>query len=257
MPKLYCISDVHGFYDEMIEALDKAGFDPNNEDHWLISCGDCLDRGSQPQEVIDYLSSLPRCILVKGNHSDLIMDCLNRGFPYGNDMHNGTFRTILDLAPNAKTFESACIIAHEKVKPFVDKMVNYFETENYIFVHSWIPVICDDDLPAYYTRNRKFKFTPDWRYAYNYEWKDARWGNPFDLAANGLNQTGKTIVHGHWGNSHFWAQEKGLSEYGDDACFNICEHNSCIGLDATTALSKRVNVLVLKDEFLEKPIDNH
>lgn len=31
MPKLYIISDVHGFYDEMRTALDKAGFDPTDE----------------------------------------------------------------------------------------------------------------------------------------------------------------------------------------------------------------------------------
>lgn len=45
MAKLFCISDVHGFYNEMREALDNAGFDPNNEEHWLISLGDIWDRG--------------------------------------------------------------------------------------------------------------------------------------------------------------------------------------------------------------------
>ena len=48
MPKFFVISDVHGFYNEMREALDEAGFDPNNENHLLISCGDNWDRGPQP-----------------------------------------------------------------------------------------------------------------------------------------------------------------------------------------------------------------
>ena len=37
MPKLFVVSDIHGFYDEMMNALDEAGFDPSNEEHWLIS----------------------------------------------------------------------------------------------------------------------------------------------------------------------------------------------------------------------------
>lgn len=42
MKKFFVVSDVHGFYDEMIEALNKAGFDKNNKDHVFISCGDLL-----------------------------------------------------------------------------------------------------------------------------------------------------------------------------------------------------------------------
>jgi hypothetical protein len=38
--KYFVIADPHGFYDEMIKALDEAGFDKDNEDHWLVSCGD-------------------------------------------------------------------------------------------------------------------------------------------------------------------------------------------------------------------------
>ena len=42
---LYCVSDVHSFYDELMTALTKAGFDINNEEHIFVSCGDLLDRG--------------------------------------------------------------------------------------------------------------------------------------------------------------------------------------------------------------------
>jgi hypothetical protein len=31
MPKFFVVSDVHGFYEEMIEALNKAGFEYNAE----------------------------------------------------------------------------------------------------------------------------------------------------------------------------------------------------------------------------------
>ena len=246
MPKLFVVSDVHSYYDEMKKALDEAGFDPCNESHWLISCGDALDRGPQTQEVIDYLMGLPRCILIKGNHDSLIMDCLIRAYPQSHDHHNGTFRSIIDLAPNAENFYDACAVAYEKVNPFVDRMVNYFETKNYIFVHSFIPLKCNDKLPMYYTRNRKFEFNPDWRYAHASDWETARWGNPFELAEQGFLPE-KTLVFGHWG-----TYEQRPEIYDGEDFFDPIYGEGYIGIDATTALSGKVNVLVLEDEFLEE-----
>ena len=81
MAKLFVISDVHGYYDEMRAALDAAGFDENNKEHWLIGCGDYIDRGEQPQEVINYLENLPRKILVKGNHEELLKELLDSREP--------------------------------------------------------------------------------------------------------------------------------------------------------------------------------
>ena len=66
--KYFVVADVHGFYDEMKAALDEAGFDPENENHTLISCGDVIDRGKRPNEVVKYLVNLPRKILIRGNH---------------------------------------------------------------------------------------------------------------------------------------------------------------------------------------------
>lgn len=251
MSKFYVFSDVHGFADELKEALKESGFDVNNPEHIAVCLGDPLDRGSQPQEVIDYLMSLPRKILVKGNHSILLMECIQRGYPLAHDWHNGTVQTIMDLAPKAKTFDAACTIAYEKVKNLINSEVNYYESANYIFVHSFIPLINEDGLPAYYTRNRKFSFNPDWRNASDEEWKGAMWGNPFDLAMKGLNQTGKIIVCGHWHCSAGWAVEKGLSEFGYDACFEPYYYkDKLIMLDAMTVHSGKVNMLVLEDEFL-------
>lgn len=254
MPKLFVISDVHGFYNEMKRALDDAGFDPENENHWLIGCGDYFDRGHQPAQVMRYLKGLPRKILVRGNHELLFKECCDRGFWLGHDLQNGTMDTICELGGEkyGHSFDECCVIAQQRVKLFFDSMVNYFETEHYIFVHSFIPLKNLDGLPMYYTRNRKFEFNPDWRNAHTSEWEAATWGNPFDLAKQGLNQTGKIMIHGHWSNSYYWAFQEGRSEYGEDAKWDICEHDNCIGLDATTARSGKVNILVLEDNFMEK-----
>lgn len=243
------LSDVHGFYDEMIIALNEVEFNPNSD--VLISLGDYVDRGPKPLETIQYLQSLPRKILVKGNHEQLLLDCINRGYPLSHDIHNGTAQTIADLSPKAKDFKVVCAVAYDKIKDFIDGMVDYFETKNYIFVHSWVPLINKDGLPAYYTRDREFEFNPGWREASTKDFEDARWGNPFALAESGLNQTGKTIVFGHWATEHKWAEVEGRQDFDDKAKFDPYYGDGYIGIDGTTAYSGKVNVLVIEDEFLE------
>ena len=249
MPKFFVVSDVHGFYHEMLDALDNAGFDPNNEDHWLISCGDNFDRGPCPEDVMVYFKLLPRKILVRGNHEDLLMECINRGYGLSHDFSNGTVQTILDLAPNAQPFHVACAVAEERVRDFIDSMVNYFETKNYIFVHSWVPLNCDDDFPPYYIRNRKFSKMEDWRCASDLEWEDARWGNPFELAEKGL-LPDKTLVFGHWHCSEGWAIAEDRSDFGEDARFDPFYGDGFIAIDGCTAHTHKVNVLVLEDESI-------
>jgi hypothetical protein len=129
MAKLFCVSDVHGFYNELKAALDAVGFDHNNEEHWLITCGDHFDRGSQPIEVMNYLNSLPRKVLVKGNHESLLRDLCDRGYPGGHDYSNGTFDTVCELgnAGLGNSFDECCLVAYNRTKNFIDGMVDYFE----------------------------------------------------------------------------------------------------------------------------------
>ena len=251
MPKLFVVSDIHGFYDEMIDALDEVGFDENNHEHWLISLGDTMDRGTQPHKVLRYLKGLERKILIKGNHESLIQDCCERGYWMGHDMSNGTFDTICALgdADLGCTFDECCDIAWKRVKLFFNSMVDYFETKNYIFVHSFIPLISKDGLPMYYTKNRDFAFNPDWRNASKEDWEEARWGNPFDLAEKGF-LPDKTLVFGHWATEHKWAEIEGRKDFDKNAHFDIYYGDGYIGIDGTTAYSGKVNVLVFEDDFV-------
>lgn len=249
--KLFVISDIHGYYDEMIVALNEAGFDPKNENHMLITCGDHFDRGAQPGLVMKYLRNLPRKVLVRGNHEQLLEELCERGFSHSYDYSNGTVATVNALGWSVgDDFYEQCVYVQKRVKSFFDEMVDYFETENYIFVHSWIPLINKDGLPAHHTRGRKFKFNPDWRNASKQEWEDARWGNPYALAAEGL-KPDKTIVFGHWHCSTGWVQKEGCSEFGDDAKFDIFYGDGFISIDACTAHTHKVNVLVLEDDLLD------
>src|SRR5574344_676699 len=99
MKKYFVTSDIHGFYNEFISALDRSGFNIDNPDHILIICGDIFDRGNQPLQIYTFLNSLPkeRRILVRGNHEFLLQDLVQRGYPESHDEHNGTIDTLYQL----------------------------------------------------------------------------------------------------------------------------------------------------------------
>lgn len=249
--KFFFFSDCHGNKDALEVAIDKSGFDKDNPNHWLIGLGDYFDRFRQPQEIMDYLNGIERKILALGNHEQLLLDCVDRGYALSHDWHNGTAQTIIDLAPNAKSFEVACAVAYEKVKDFIDSMVNYIELKNHIGVHAFVPLKCNDDLPSHYIRNRNFEFNPDWRDATDKEWQDARWGNPYELAKQGL-LPDKTLIFGHFHTSYPRAKYEGQEEFGLEANFETYYGDGYIAIDGCiAAYNGQVNILVLEDEFLE------
>lgn len=249
MSKFYIISDVHGFYYEMREALNEAGFDPNDENSWLVSLGDEIDRGPNPGEVIDYLMNLPRAIFIKGNHQLLMEQMLKRGYAAKHDWSNGTMRSVLELAPEAQTADEGFEIAYRKLKPFFDQTINYLELNNHIFVHSWIPVINTTNLPMYSIQNGKFEFNPNWRNASDLEWEDSFWGNPYLLAEQGL-LPDKQIIFGHYHTSFARHRYDNEPEWGLGANFDPYYGKGYIGIDGCCAYSGKINCLVLEDDFI-------
>lgn len=246
IPKFFVTSDIHSFYTPLKEALDKVGFDPNNEEHWLIVCGDCFDRGYESEKVLHFLMSLQRKILVKGNHDILLEECCMREFPYSYDSSNGTRKTIQDLggAVYRRSFAECCCRTWDRLARYRELLVNYFETKNYIFVHSWIPIISQNGGYCKYDEN--------WRDASDNNWEEAMWGNPFDMHSLDINKTGKTIVFGHW---HCSTGHKMLghckSEFGEDAIWEPYYAEGVIGIDRCTAYTGECNVIVLEDELKE------
>lgn len=92
MKKYFIVTDIHSFYDEMIKALNTAGFDINNPEHIFVSLGDLLDRGEKPLQCLQFVNNLPddRKILIRGNHEDLIEAAIARKDFKSNDYSNGT-----------------------------------------------------------------------------------------------------------------------------------------------------------------------
>lgn len=239
--KYFVSADIHGFFDEWQKALKEKGFDLNNPNHKIIICGDLFDRGRQPKEIIDYiLAHKDKIILVRGNHEDLLEDMIRENYSSCVDEKNGTKQTIDDLRRilNLNDKYSMLEVSQKaNLQYVVDKCVNYYETEHYIFVHAFIPLSDDWEYDKY------------WRYASANRWKEARWINPVVLYKKNVYDPEKTIVCGHWHCSALWHEvnPNKYDEFGPKANFEpfISEH--IIAIDACTSYSKKVNVVIIED----------
>lgn len=228
MKKYFVFSDVHGHCGALTRALRDAGFEEANPEHIIISCGDMFDRGNGSVEILKWLEVFPpeRKILIKGNHEVLLRKCIDRKMVMSHDVSNGTVGTLLSFAemthPDGFTSIDEVYESADRYAPwrrYEDSLVNYYETEHYVFVHSWV-------APG------------DWRNATDDAWYKAMWDNPFSKAIGGKNNTGKTIVFGHWACRQYRNND-------DDSTVIL---PNCIGLDTCTVVSKKVNVLVIEEE---------
>lgn len=242
--KYFVISDIHSFYDEMMAALTSAGFDKDNPEHILISCGDLLDRGDKTIEVLKYINQLPRerKILVKGNHEELLENCLSREEFYQHDLQNGTLKTVMSLSGHNERwcFENeyhGCfkeVKNNKLLKDYYSCLQDYAEIGKYVFVHGWIP-------PIGLSPRR------NWRLG---DWHRARWVNGMKAWACKQRLRGRTIVCGHfhtsWG--HYNLRGQGSEWDKKRAIFSPFEDKGIIAIDAATAYTHKVNCLVIDME---------
>ena len=150
--------------------------------------------------------------------------------------------------------------------------VDYYELGKYIFVHSFIPVTKHINIEksrwsGYLVKDAPDEYDPNWRNAYSPNWEDARWGCPWKQFKAGLFdeeiKKGKVLVCGHWHASDFWNnleysedKEKWLDTYTDNPIFYSKNYPNIIALDACTAATDGINILVINgDESIE--IYNH
>lgn len=79
MVKIYAISDIHGYLDEFIDALNKI--DLSDKQSRLILLGDYMDNGSQSfqviSKIIEFEKIYPKQIITLfGNHEEWFYDWL-------------------------------------------------------------------------------------------------------------------------------------------------------------------------------------
>jgi len=286
--KYFVVSDIHSFGNILEKTLKKCGFNKRDKNHTLIVCGDIFDRGLDTIKVYNYLKSIPkkRCILIRGNHESLYFSLLNKYYPESHDFSNGTVSTFVQIAGydldvqydlrygyhmsygsyfEYEHIDPECKDKWRDIKKKVKESeitkwlqskqwINYYELDNYIFVHSFIPLKFheedyrgfNEDYCIYYGWVQAFEEKPNWRESTNEEWDKATWGCAYTFFDAGLfNQEkvkNKILVCGHYKCSAF--NEHYLNIETDDIYYG----KNLIAIDATTALSNKINVLIIDED---------
>ena len=255
--KLFVLSDIHSFYDAMMAALDKNGFDINNKSHQVVVCGDLFDRGPDAVKCFEFAKRMAdenRFTYIYGNHEELLQQCVREvAYMKGVGNHhvtNGTLDTIVQFTGLNK-FDLMAGFPFDKdklregiypVMEFIyDNAVDYAEFGDYIFVHGWVP--CNDKVTA---------VADNWN-TYDADWKRARWLNGMDAWHRGARVPGKTVVCGHWhcswGHSHLNQDRKEFpakNRVNWEKSFEPFVGDGIIALDACTAYTKFCNCVVLE-----------
>ncbi|MBE6959413.1 MAG: hypothetical protein E7448_01635 [Ruminococcaceae bacterium] len=236
MKKMFVVSDIHGHYTLLKNALDRAGFDKTNPEHLLVGCGDYFDRGNENMDVLRYLDRLKHKVLLRGNHEDMLLKLLHTGKLQPHHYINGTTRTLknmlgkysIDPLTDTINFSGKTGTVNWFCE-FIGETVDYFETKHYVFVHGWLP---ENALTPEARKNA----TPE-------DWEEARWTKWIEQYTGQRPLADKTLVCGHV--PTFFTGRFDPSRDPDSA--DIFFGNGLIAIDAGTADSQQVNVLVLED----------
>ena len=234
--KYFVVSDVHGYSSVLQSSLISSGFISNNDDHLLVLCGDCFDRGTENKELYGYLNKISNKIIIRGNHEEMLMNAIKRGYINIADMYNGTETTIENLFGSDSIDNRGRIIIsnyrRKQIMDYLSQTIDYYETQNYVFVHGWIPEINS--------------LSGDWRNVPLSEWSDARWESWIELYDK-YGVINKTIVCGHRASKY--ACRIDASRESEDCSPYYGKH--FIAIDSNTVRSREINVLVLEDEPLK------
>lgn len=237
--KLFVVSDIHGHYTLLKEALDNAGYDSLNDNHLLVCNGDYFDRGNENVQVLKFFERIKNKVLLRGNHEDSLIKLLKTGKLEKHHYINGTFATLenffgkysIDPTDDSIDFSGKNRTV-DRLLEFMESTLNFYETENHLFIHGWLPENCNN------TEQIKKATDTAWAQARRIRWTAKYTGEP--------PLTKKTLVCGHM--PAFYSYVFDNSRDIDSA--DIFYGNKFIAIDAGTADSKQVNVLVLEDNLI-------
>lgn len=242
--KIFAVSDIHGDFTALKKALDEAGFESGNEEHLLVCCGDCFDRGIENYAVLKFLERISNKVLILGNHEDMLKKILYSCHLESHHFENGTDKTIveffgrycidqsnnIDFSGNNRTVD--------RLLEFIGEMQNFYETENYIFTHGWLPTV---------TGSTGVRIADDWRQPSVEKWENARWTKWTDMVGKCENLPDKTMVCGHVPVQRAVRVDPQRTANSSEIFYG----DAVIAIDAGTDISGRVNVLVLDDNLIE------
>ncbi len=128
--RLFAIGDIHGCLQQLEELLTRVA--PTGRDQ-VVFLGDYVDRGPASAGVIDYLiefgRSFPATVFLRGNHEQMFTDYLD-GLDPAVFLLNGGLETLNSY------HDRGLWPVPQKHREFLDTLVNYYQTDDCIFVHA-------------------------------------------------------------------------------------------------------------------------
>lgn len=154
--KYFIVSDIHGFYDELMLSLKDKEYDEFNKNHHLIVVGDMADRGPKSKEVLEYLYDLnnnQKATIIKGNHDTFLVEFFEKNWDrvYFNMKHNGFDKTLSSLSGEKITEKSDLNSLHvylsskyNHIYKWIEQLPYFYELDKYIFVHGGVDGSLED-----------------------------------------------------------------------------------------------------------------
>jgi serine/threonine protein phosphatase 1 len=128
--RLLAVGDIHGCLDQLKTLMTQVA--PKLADR-VVFLGDYVDRGPDSAGVIDYLIEFnrifPSTCFLRGNHEQMFIDYLD-GHDPTSFLVNGGLKTLSSYQSSGRWPIPS---SH---RTFIDALLDYYETEDYIFVHA-------------------------------------------------------------------------------------------------------------------------
>lgn len=240
--KIFAVSDIHGHCTELKEALDRAGFSKENEDHLLVCCGDYFDRGTENTAVMKYLEKIKNKVMLTGNHEEMLREILTSGRLREHNYINGTDLTVAEFFGKGSIDSLGQIDFSgktrdlDRLEEFLDGMKSFFETEHYIFTHGWLPTDISGGLHV----RENFRESPESL------WKKARWTKWTEMYGICDLPPGKILVCGHVPVQYAYR----VSPLRNHENSDIFRGGGVIAIDGGVFMGGKINVLVVEDEMI-------
>lgn len=230
----YVMSDIHGCYNQLIEALN----DWDKEKEHLVVMGDLIDRGPDSLKVVRHLMQLKKDFpdnvsVLKGNHEEMLLAWLMKT-PiemleyYYNTSHEETFMSFMGQDRYKKSSRKQrpldLLYNNKEELSFMESLPLYLEGENSIFVHAGIDLNVTDwrkDLNGMLWIRNEFiysKRSPEKRVFFGH--------------------TPTSFIHNNRNNNDIW----------------VSPDNMKVGIDGAVSMGGQLNVLRVngKGDIVEK-----
>jgi serine/threonine protein phosphatase 1 len=201
----YVIGDIHGRTNLLNQLIRDVPWDVTRDK--IVFLGDLIDRGSDApgvlEKVMELASSNPNVIVLRGNHEQMMLDCLDYGDLQWLIPENGGLATLSAYGFDLELLKDVSDISiPEEHVEFIRNLPYYHEDEQAIYVHAGLmrgehPSDTDPDVLL--------------------------WTRDFDFFKN---YDGKICFFGHTPTQY-------LPKDGRNRRFGIYIHGGCVGIDTS------------------------